>query len=125
MIETLEEETYAAIAALDEEITKKTRSHACKLLVKISQAIELNHETLGQSVSLNRASPSAYLELYHDIMRGNRLFELRAGLKGALDVEGVTKERIAASRPKLPVRMTGDRYKKAPRKKTPQQMTFL
>jgi hypothetical protein len=123
MIETLEEETYAAIDSLDD--SKKTRSQACKLLVKISQAIDSNHESLKRSLGCNRASPSAYLELYHGIMRGNRLFELRDLLKKALDVAGITEERIAAARPKLPVRMTGDRYRRAPRKKTPQQMTFL
>ena len=120
MIESLEEETYSTIELLKEEDSKKTRSSATKLLVKISQAINSGHESLKQRLALNKPSPRAYLELYHGIMQVDRLFELEECLKEALGVKEKTQERIdavqKAKRPKFPIRMSGDRYKPSKQK---------
>jgi len=51
MIESLEEETYSTIELLKQEDSKKTRSQATKLLVKISETINLGHERLKQRLS--------------------------------------------------------------------------
>ena len=120
MIESLEEETYSVIDLLQQEDSKKTRSLATKLLLKISQAIDLRHSKLQEHLALNKASPRAYLAIYHRIMQADRLFEVEELLKEALGVMEKTRERIEAvqqaKRPRFPIRLRGDRYK-PPQKK--------
>lgn len=129
MIETLEEETYSIIELLQQEDSKKTRPKATKILLKISQAIDLGHMNLQQHLALNKASPRAYLDIYHRIMQADRLFELEGLLKDALVVKEKTVERIEAiqkaTRPKFPIRMTGDRYKHPQKKKLIKQMDLF
>lgn len=129
MPESLEEETYALIDLLKLDDSKKTRSQGVKLLIKISQAIDLGHENLKQKLALNKASPSAYLGIYRAIMQADRLFELEASLKDALGVKAKTQERIEAvqkaKRPKFPIRMSGDRYKPHQKKRGPKQMDLF
>ena len=128
MIESLEETTYSTLEILNEENSKKTRSSATKLLVKISEAINSRHERLKQRLALNKPSPSAYLELYHGIMQANRLFELEQCLKEALGVKEKTQERIEAVKlryRKLPIRMSGDRYKPSKQKLEPKQLELF
>jgi len=74
MIESLEEITYSMLELLKQEDSKKTRSSATKLLVKISQAINSGHENLKQRLALHKPSSRAYLELYRGIMQADRLF---------------------------------------------------
>nr|VFK39693.1 MAG: hypothetical protein BECKSD772F_GA0070984_104623 [Candidatus Kentron sp. SD]VFK45307.1 MAG: hypothetical protein BECKSD772F_GA0070984_12184 [Candidatus Kentron sp. SD] len=100
MIEELEEETYQAIDLLKKEESKRNIAVAGKLLVKISHAIDENHGKLQQLININKASPSAYLQLYQGIQLGDCLFELKGALKLALDVAGKTKKRIEALKPK-------------------------
>lgn len=113
MIESPEEETYALIDLLKEDDSKKTRSQGAKLLLRISEAINLGHENLKQKLALHKASPNAYLGVYRAIMQADLLFELEAALKDALCVKAKTQERIEevqkAKRPKFPIRMSGDR----------------
>ena len=129
MIETLEEETYSIIELLQQEDSKKTRSQATKLLLKISQAIDLGHSKLQEHLALNKASPRAYLDIYHRIMQTDRLFELEELLKEALGVGEKTRERIEAvqqaKRPRFPIRLCGGRYKPPQKKSTPQQLELL
>jgi hypothetical protein len=129
MIESLEEETYSMLELLKEEDSKKTRSSATKLLVKISEAINSWHERLKQRLALNKPSSRAYLELYHGIMQADRLFELERRLKEALGVKERTQEIIdavqRAKRPKLPIRMSGDRYKPPKRELSTKQLEFF
>jgi len=128
MIESLEETTYSTIELLKEEDSKKTRSSATKLLVKISEAINSRHERLKQRLDLNKPSPQAYLELYHGIMQADRLFELEQRLKEALGVKEKTQERIEAVKlkyRKLPIRMSGDRYKPPKKKLSTKQLEFF
>jgi len=129
MIETLEEETYSILELLQQEDSKKTRPKATKLLLKISQAIDLGHSNLQKHLALNKASPRAYLEVYHRIMQSDRLFELEALLKEALGVREKTRERIEAIQqakgPRFPIRLRGDRYKPPQKKAVPQQLDLL
>lgn len=128
MIESLEEETYSTIELLKEEDSKKTRSQATKLLVKISNAINSGHERLKQRLALHKPSPSAYLELYHAIMQADRLFELERRLKEALGVKEKTQERIEAVNlkyRKLPIRMSGDLYRPSKKKLETKQLEFF
>ena len=128
MIESLEEETYFMLELLKQEDSRKTRSQATKLLVKISGAIDSQHESLKQRLSLHKPSPRAYLELYHDIMQADRLFELEQHLKEALGVKEKTQERIEAVKlryRKLPIRMSGDRYRPPKKKLSPRQMELF
>lgn len=129
MIETLEEETYSIIELLQQEDSKKTRPKATKILLKISQAIDLGHMKLQQHLALNKASPRAYLDIYYRIMQADRLFELEGLLRDALVVKEKTVERIEAvqkaTRPKFPIRMTGDRYKHPQKKKLIKQMDLF
>jgi hypothetical protein len=128
MIESLEEETYSTIELLKQEDSKKTRSSATKLLVKISEAIKSGHERLKQSLALHKPSPQAYLELYHGIMQADRLFELEKCLKEALGVKEKTQERIEAVKlryRKLPICMSGDRYRTPKRKLSPKQLELF
>ena len=125
----LEEQTYEMIDLLREENNKKTRSQGTKLLLKISQSIKSNHESLKKEITLQQASARSYLRLYNGIMQGDRLFELQAVLKQALCVEEITKERIEATqkakRPKFPIRRSGDRYNPARRKNELKQMELF
>lgn len=129
MIESLEYETYALIDLLKQEDSKKTRSQGAKLLLKISDAINLGHERLKQRLGLNKASPSAYLDIYRAIMQADRLFDLEAALKDALGVKVKTQERIEAvqkaKRPKFPIRMSGDRYRPPKKKRVLKQMDLF
>jgi len=129
MIETLEEETYSILELLQHEDSKKTRPKATKLLLKISQAIALGHMKLQQHLALNKASPRAYLDIYHRIMQADRLFELEELLKEALGVREKTRERIEAvqqaKRPRFPIRLRGDLYKPPQKKSNPQQLDLL
>ena len=129
MIESLEEETYLAIELLKEEDSKKTRSRATKLLVKISEAINSGHEHLKQQLALHSPSPRAYLGGYHIIMKADCLFELEERLKEALGVKEKTRERIEAvqkaKRPKFPIRRSGDRYKPPKRKLETKQLELF
>ena len=125
----LEEQTYEMIDLLREENNKKTRSQATKLLLKISQSIRSNHESLKKEITLHQASTRSYLSLYTGIMQGDRLFQLQATLKQALCVEETTKERIEATqkakRPKFPIRRSSDRYNPPRRKKELKQMELF
>jgi hypothetical protein len=128
MIESLEEETYSMLELLKEEDSKKTRSSATKLLVKISQAINSGHENLKQRLALHKPSPQAYLELYHGIMHADRLFELERRLKEPLGVKEKTHERIEAVKiryRKLPIRMSGERYKPPKQKLSTKQLELF
>lgn len=129
LIENIEEQTYEMIDLLREENNKTTRSQATKLLLKISQAIQSNHESLKQEITLQQASSRSYLSLYNGIMQGERLFELQAALKRALCVEEITKERIEATqkekRPKFPIRRSSDRYNPPKRKMELKQMELF
>lgn len=62
-------------------------------------------------------------------MQADRLFELEGLLKDALVVKEKTVERIEAvqkaTRPKFPIRMTGDRYKHPQKKKLIKQMDLF
>ena len=121
MIETLEEETYSILELLKQEDSKKTRSKATKLLLKISEAINLGHSKLQKHLALHKASPRVYLDIYHRIMQVDRLFELEALLKKALGVREKARERIEAvqqaKRPRFPIRFCGDCHK-SPQKKS-------
>lgn len=129
MIETLEDQTGSAVEALASEDSKKARTKATKLLVKISEAINSGHERLKKQLALHRPSPRAYLDVYHSVMEADRLFELRARLKEALGVKEKTQERFdvvqKAKRPKFPIRRSGDRYKPPKKKLENKQMEFL
>lgn len=123
-----EEETYSMLELLKEEDSKKTRSEATKLLVKISEAINSGHESIKQQLELHRPSPGAYLVLYHAIMKADRLFELEELLKEALGVKEKTQKRIEAVKlrsRKLPIRMSGDRYKPPKKKLEIKQMELF
>ena len=128
MIESLEEEMYSVLELLKEEDSKKTRSKAIKLLVKISEALNSGHERLKQRLALHKPSPRAYLELYHTIMQADRLFELERRSKEALGVKEKTQERIEAVKlryRKLPIRMSGDRYRFPKKKLVSEQLEFF
>lgn len=125
MIESLEETTYSTIELLKEEDSKKNRSSATKLLVKISEAINSQHESLKQRLALHKPSSRVYLELYHAIMQADRLFELEQRLKETLGVKEKTQERIEAVKLrycKLPIRMSGDRYRPSKKKLSTKQL---
>ena len=129
MIETLEEETYSILELLKQEDSKKTRPKATKLLLRISQAIDLEHSKLQKHLALNKASPRAYLDIYHRIMQADRLFELEELLKEALGVREKTRERIEAvqqaKRPRFPIRLSGDRYKPPQKKNVSKQLKLF
>jgi hypothetical protein len=129
MIASIEEETYILIDLLKQEDSKKTRSLGAKLLLKITEAINLGHESLKQSLALHKASPSMYLGVYRSIMEADRVFELEAALKDALGVKAKTQERIEAvqkaKRPKFPIRMRGDRYKPHQKKRVLKQLDLF
>jgi hypothetical protein len=129
MPESLEEETYSILDLLKEDDSKKTRSHGAKLLLRISEAINLGYESLKHRIALHKASPSAYLGIYRAIMQADRLFELEAALKDALGVKAKTLERIEAvqkaKRPKFPIRMSGDRYKPPQKKRVLKQLDLF
>jgi len=98
MIESLEEETYSMI------------------------------ELLKQRLALHKPSPRAYLEVYRGIMQADRLFELEQRLKEALGVKEKTQERIEAVKlryRKLPIRMSGDRYKPSKKKISTKQLELF
>jgi hypothetical protein len=117
----LEEEAYAIIDLLKEEETKKLRTQASKLLLKISQAIDSLHVGLKGKVTLSKASSGVYIELYRTIIQVDSLLELQGALREALDVQGKTEERIAVTKRKLPMRLSGGRYK-PPKKKEAKQL---
>lgn len=129
MIESLEEETYSVIDLLQQEDSKKTRSQATKLLLKISKAIDLEHSNLQKHLSLHKASPRAYLSVYHRIMQADRLFELEVLLKEALGVREKTREKFEAvknaKRPRFPIRLRGDRYKPPQKKGVSRQLILF
>ena len=129
MIESLEDETYSTIALLKQEDSKKTRAKATKLLLKVSQAIDMEHSKLQQHLNLNKASPRTYSDVYHRIMQTDRLFELEALLKEALEVREKTRERIEAvqkaKRSRFPIRIRGDRYKPTQKHNACQQLRLF
>ena len=122
-IAELEENTYHIIDLLQGEDSKQLRSQSTKLLLKISQTIDVLHESLKQKLALHKASPGAYLGAYNTLMQVDRLFQLEEALKEALGVKEKTSERIATAKKKLPIRISGARYK-LPKRKRNEQLEF-
>jgi len=128
-IEAIEEEVYSIIAILKQEDSKKNIAKATKILLKISKGLDVIHKGLQKHLASNKASPSAYLAVYHGIMQANRLFELETLLKEILGVKQKSEERIEATkkakRPRLPIRLSGDRYRHRQQKVIPQQLMLF
>ena len=129
MIENLEDETYSTIDLLKQEDSKKNIAKAISLILKISKSLDVIHKRLQKHLALNKACPRAYLTVYHEIMQADRLFELETLLKETLGVKEKSEERIEATkrvkRPRLPIRLRGDRYKPIQKKVVPQQLMLF